>query len=144
MKRRFPWVRVLATLTLPDWSVAADGFALLGRGHVGRVKAVDPSGARMVVDGVFHDNLFREIPVILVPAAPIISPDVVNRTRRVSPGEIRPGKYAAPECVESGKRHAARKLTITSTEEEERMQRAFMKAGRDGPPGFRDTGMFPR
>jgi len=50
----------------------------------------------------------------------------------------------ALECAESGKRHTARKVTITSTDEEERLQRAFMKARRGAPPGLRGTGSGPR
>lgn len=130
--------------SLPTWAVAADGFALLNRMHVGRVKSVDLSRNRLVIEGMFHDRSFREIPVVLESGASIINPDLMNRTRVASPGEIRQGYYVALDCGESGKRHTARKVTITSTEEEERLQRAFAKARRLAPPGLRGTGGGPR
>ncbi len=129
-------------LMLPTWTVAANGFALLNRLHVGRVKAVDPS--RLVIEGIFHDGSFREIPTILEPDAPIINPDLVDRTRKLTRGEIRPGYYVAPERGDSGNRHTARKLTITSTEDEEWLQRASANARRAAPPGLRGTDGGPR
>ena len=129
---------------LPAWAMAADGFALLNRMHVGRVKAVDPAAGRLVVEGMFHDRSFRDIPVTLEPDAPIINPDVMNRTRAVPRGDIRLGYYVALECGETGKRHTARKVTITSTTEDERLQRALLRASRGAPPGLRGTGSGPR
>lgn len=130
-------------LVLPSWGAAADGYALLNRMHVGRVKAVDASGSRLIIEGMFHDRSFREIAVDLEPEASILDPDVVNRSRTVRRERIRPGYYIALECVESGKRHAARKVTITSTEQEEKLQRAFAKARRTAPPGLRGMGGGP-
>ncbi len=131
-------------LLLPSWVAAVDGVALLNRMHVGRVKTVDPTGSRLIIEGMFHDRSFRDIPVILEPDAPVSNPDLMNRTRAATRREIRPGYYVALECAESGKRHTARKVTITSTEEEERLQRAFMKARRGAPPGLRGMGSGPR
>ncbi len=131
-------------LALPMWAAAADGFALLNRMHVGRVKAVDSGGVRLIVEGMFHDRSFREIPVVLESGASIVNPDLMNRARVVSAGEIRPGDYVALDCGESGKRHTARRVTITSSEEEEKLQRAFAKARRSAPPGLRGTGGGPR
>jgi len=144
MKIRFSSVGVLASLILPTWSVAAGGSALLNRTHVGRVKAVDPSASSLFVEGMFHDKLFRQIPVALEPEAAIINPDVMDRTRSVTRGDIRPGYYVALECTETGRRHAAWRVTITSTTEEEGLQRALMQAGRAAPPGLRATGGSPR
>lgn len=67
-------------------------------------------------------------------------PGWVRRSVSGRPG--RPG-YVALDCGESGKRHTARKVTITSTEEE-KLQRAFAKARRSAPPGLRGTGGGPR
>src|SRR5574341_675417 len=108
--------------------------------HVGRVKAVDLGENRLIIEGRVHDRSFRDIPVTLEPDAPIIDPDLMNRTRAVPRGDIRPGYYVALECGETGKRHTARKVTITSTEEEERLQRALLRASRRAPPGLRGTG----
>lgn len=140
MTRRFTWVGILASLILPDGLAAADGVALLNRMHVGRVKTVDPTGSRLIIEGMFHDRSFRDIPVILEPDAPVSNPDLMNRTRAATRREIRPGYYVALECAESGKRHTARTVTITSTEEEERRQRALLRASRAAPPGLRSTG----
>ncbi len=131
---------VLSTLAAD----AADGFAMLNRMHVGRVKAVDPRGSGLIVEGMFHDRSFREISISVEPEASIINPDVMNRTRLVGREAIRPGYFVALECAESGKRHAARKVTITSTEQEEKLQRAFAKARRAAPPELRGTGSGPR
>ncbi len=131
-------------LILPNRVAAADGIALLNRMHVGRVKAVGPGGSRLVVEGMFHDRSFREISVRLDPGVSIINPDVTNRTRPVGREAIRPGYYVALECAETGKRHAARKVTITSTEQEEKIQRGLLKASRGAPPGLRGTGSGPR
>lgn len=144
MRPRLAWIGVLPALVLPAWAVAADGFVLLNRMPVGRVKAVDPNGDRLIVEGMFHDRSFREIAVSLEPDAPIINPDVVNRARPMARGEIRPGYYVALDCADSGKGHTARKVTITSTEEEEKLQRAFLRASRGAPPGLRGTGSGPR
>ena len=133
-----------SSFVLPTPAVAADGFALLNRMHVGRVKAVDPSGSRLVIEGMFHDRSFREIAVNLESEAPVLNPELTNRTRPVTRGEIRPGYYVSLECVDSGKRHVARKVTITSTEQEEKLQRAFLRASRGAPPGLRGTGSGPR
>ena len=134
----------LLFLVLPTWAVAADGFALLNRMHVGRVKAVDPSGSRLVIEGMFHDRSFREIAVSLEPDAPIFNPELTNRVQRVGRRDIRPGYYVALDCAESGSRHTAREVTITSTEQEQALQRAFMRASRGAPPGLRGTGGDPR
>ena len=131
-------------LVLPTWTAAVDGFALLNRAHVGRVKAVELNRGRLVVEGMFHDRSFREIPMMLEADAPIINPDLMNRTRAVTRGEIRQGYYVALDCGETGKRHTARKVTITSTEEEEKLQRAFAKGRRSAPPGLRGMGGGPR
>lgn len=117
---------------------------MLNRMHVGRVKAVDPRGSGLIVEGMFHDRSFREISISVEPEASIINPDVMNRTRLVGREAIRPGYFVALECAESGKRHAARKVTITSTEQEEKLQRAFAKARRAAPPELRGTGSGPR
>jgi hypothetical protein len=109
-------------LLLPSWGMAADGFALLNRMHVGRVKTVDPTGSRLIIEGMFHDKSFRDISVTIEPDAPILNPDMMARSRGVVRRDIRPGYYVALECTESGKRHSVGKVTITSTEEEERMQ----------------------
>ena len=131
-------------LILPSWVGAADGVALLNRMHVGRVKAVDATGSRLIVEGMFHDRSVRDIPVILEPDTLVSNPDLMNRTRAATRREIRPGYYVALECVENTKRHTARKVTITSTDEEERLQRALMKARRGAPPGLRGRGSGPR
>jgi hypothetical protein len=125
-------------------AAATDGGALLNRKHVGRVKAVNPSEGRLVVEGMFHDQSFREIPVVLEPDAPIINPDLMDRTRAVTRREIQPGHYVVLECEETGGRHVARKVTITSTEEEEKIQRALFKARRGPRPRLRGTGGDPR
>jgi hypothetical protein len=140
MTRRFTWVGVLAILILPDGSAAADGVPPLNRMHVGRVKTVDATGSRLIIEGMFHDRSFRDIPVILEPDAPVSNPDLMNRTRAATRREIRPGYYVALECAESGKRHTARRVTITSTEDEERLQRAFARARRTAPPALRGMG----
>jgi hypothetical protein len=140
MKRRFAWVGALAILFLAQWAVTVHGFSLLNRMHVGRVKTVDATGSRLIIEGMFHDRSFRDIPVILEPDAPISNPDLMNRTRAGTQREIRPGYYVALECAESGKRHTARKVTITSTDEEERLQRAVARAQRRGPPALRGIG----
>lgn len=144
MIARVAWVVLLPPLILPTGAGAADGFALLNRMHVGRVKSVDVSANRVVIEGLFHDRSFREIPVVLESGASIVNPDLMNRTRVASPGEIRPGYYVALDCGESGKGHTARKVTITSTEEEERRQRALLKRSRPAPPGLRGMGGAPR
>jgi hypothetical protein len=131
-------------LILPTWAAGADGYALLNRMHVGRVKAVDSSGSSLIIEGMFHDRSFREIAVTLEPEAPIVNPALMNRTQPATQGEIRPGYYVVLECVDNGKRHVARKVTITSTEEEEKLQRAFLKRSRAAPPGLRGTGEGPR
>jgi hypothetical protein len=131
-------------LLLPSWMAAEDGAALLNRKHVGRVNAVDLRGNRLIIEGMFHDRSFRDIPVILEPDAPVSNPDPMNRTRAATRREIRPGYYVALECAESGKRHTARTVTITSTDAEERLQRALVKARRGAPPGLRGTGSGPR
>lgn len=128
----------------PASAPAADGFALLNRMHVGRVKTLDPGGNRLLVEGMFHDRSFREILVSLEPDAPIFNPDLTNRTRVVGRGEIRPGYYVALECAEEGKRHVARTVTITSTDQEEKLQRAFAKERRAAPPELRGEGGGPR
>lgn len=135
---------VLPALILPVWAEAADGFALLNRMHVGRVKAVDPGGGRLVVEGMFHDRSFREIAVCLEPDVPIFNPELTNRVQRVGRRDIRPGYYVALDSAESGSRHPAREVTITSTEQEQALQRAFMRASRGAPPGLRGTGSGPR
>ncbi len=127
-------------LLLPSWVAAADGVALLNRMHVARVKAVDLRENCLIIEGMFHDRSFRDTPVILEPDAPISNPDLMNRIRAATRREIRPGYYVALECAERGKRHTARKVTITSTDEEERLQRAFMKASRGAPPASRAMG----
>ncbi|HSD51406.1 MAG TPA: hypothetical protein VLG48_08360 [Candidatus Methylomirabilis sp.] len=139
MTRRFAWIGVLAILIPSNGSGAADGVALPNRLHVGRVKTVYATGSRLIIERMFHDRSFREIRVILEPDAPVINPDLMNRAQAISPKEIRPGYNVALECAESGKRHTARKVTITSTEEE-RLQRALLRASRAGPPGLRSTG----
>ncbi len=143
MTRQLAWLPILLTLVPPATGMAADGLALLNRMHVGRVKAVDPSGRRLVIEGMFHDRTYREISVSLEPDTAILNPDLMDRTRPVVPGEIRPGYYVALECVERGKRHIARKVTITSTEEEDRLQRALMKGKRADPPELRGSGGGP-
>ncbi len=65
MKRRFAWVGALTILFLAQWAVTVDGFSLLNRMHVGRVKKVDATGSRLIIEGMFHDRSFRDIPVIL-------------------------------------------------------------------------------
>jgi hypothetical protein len=112
--------------------------------HVGRVKSVDPGENRLILEGMFHDRSFREIVVDLERDTPVINPDVMNKVRVAKRGDIRPGYYVALECTESGKRHAARKITITSTEQEEKLQREFLRASRGAPPGLRGTGGEPR
>lgn len=144
MTRQLAWLAILLPLVPLASAMAADGYALLNRMHVGRVKAVDASGDRLVVEGMFHDRSFREILVSLEPDTAIINPDLMNSTRAVTRGEIRPGYYVALDCADSGRRHIARKVTITSTEEEEKLQRAFAKARRSAPPGLRGTGGGPR
>ncbi|MBI3121535.1 MAG: hypothetical protein HYZ03_04550 [candidate division NC10 bacterium] len=144
MRAQLAWLAILPTLVPLTSATAADGIALLNRMHVGRVKSVDPGGGRVVVEGMFHDRSFREISVSLEADAPVIDPNVTNRTQRVARKDIRPGYYVALECTESGKRHAARKVTITSTEQEEKLQRAFLRASRGAPPGLRGTGSGPR
>lgn len=145
MRAQLAWLAILPTLVpLTKAADAADGFALLNRMHVGRVKAVEPGGSLLVIEAMFHDRLFREISVSLEPDTPIIDPNVTNQTQRVARKDIRPGYYVALECAESGKRHAARKVTITSTEQEEKLQRAFLRASRGAPPGLRGTGSGPR
>src|SRR5574341_136495 len=56
--------------------------------HVGRVKAVDLGENRLIIEGRFHDRSFRDIPVTLEPDAPIIDPDLMNRTRAVPPEAV--------------------------------------------------------
>lgn len=140
MTRRLAWLSILLTLVPPAGAMAAERLARPNRLHVGRVKSVDPRGDRLVVEGMFHDRSFREIPVRLEPGTPVINPDMVNRARVARREEIRPGDYVALECEESEGRHTARKVTITSTEEEERLQRAFGKGRRVPPRGMRGTG----
>lgn len=144
MTRQLAWLPILLTLVPPATGMAADGLALLNRMHVGRVKAVDTKEGRLVIEGMFHDRSFREIPVILRADASIINPDLMNRAREVSRQAIRPGYYVVLDCADSGQRHTARKVTITSTEEEEKLQRAFMRRARTAPPGLRGTGGGPR
>ena len=145
MRRVLVLVWAFHALALPaSVADAADGFALLNRMHVGRVKSVDPSGSGLIIEGMFHDRSFREIAVILEQEAPVINPELMNRTRPATPGEIRPGQYVALECIESGARHIARNVTITSSEGEESLQRALLKRGRGAPPGLRGTGEGPR
>lgn len=134
----------MLVLVLSAWVAAADGFALLNRMHVGRVKAVESNGNRLLVEGMFHDRSFREIPVNLEPDGVIINPDLMNRTRRAGRRDIRPGYYVALECTESGRRHTARTVTITSTEQEEKLQQAFAKGRRAAPPELRGMGGGPR
>ncbi len=134
----------LLLLILPNRVEAADGLALLNRKHVGRVKAVALRGSLLVVEGMFHDRSFREISVRLDSGVSIINPDVMDRARPVGREAIRTGYYVALECAETGKRHAALKVTITSTGAEEKIQRALLKASRAALPGLRGTGSGPR
>ncbi|MBI4537439.1 MAG: hypothetical protein HY712_05730 [candidate division NC10 bacterium] len=144
MIRQLAWLSILLSLVPAARASAAEGFALLNRKHVGRVKAVEASGNRLVIEGLFHDRRFREIPVSLEPDAPIINPDIMNPTRVVGREAVRPGDYVVLECGETGKRHIARNVTIASTEVEEKLQRGLYKAGRAAPPGLRGTGGGPR
>ncbi len=121
MRSRLLWVSLVSVLVLPSWGDGEGGLALLNRMHVGRVKSVDPSGNRLVIEDKFHDRSFGEISVSLEPDASTINPELMDRAREVSRQEIRPGDYVALDCVESGKRHTARRVTITSTEEEEKI-----------------------
>lgn len=140
MKLRFGWVGVLAILFVAQWSVTAHGFSLLNRMHVGRVKTVDGAGSRLIIEGMFHNRSFRDISVTLEPDALIINPGMTDHSRRVERRDIRPGYYVALECTQSGKRHSAGKVTITSTDEEERLQRSIMRRGRVEPPAIRGMG----
>jgi hypothetical protein len=137
-------VRNALLLLLPSSVAAADGVALLSRMHVGHVRTVDATGIHLIIEGMFHDGSVRDIPVILEPDAPVSNPGLMNRTPAATRREIRPGFYVALECAENGKRHTARKVTITSMDEEERLQQALMKARRGAPPGLRGMGSGSR
>lgn len=142
---RVLWMLIPGTILLalvPTPVAAADG-PLHKRTHIGRVKTVDPGGSRLGVEGMFHDGTYREIWVTLEPDAAVIHPDLMNPRREVPAGAIRPGDYIALECAETGKRHTARRVTITSTETEERLGRALMQRRRAAPPELRGMGGVP-